>query len=470
MRRFLALALWLLLASPAWATTYYVDQGLPGNDSNSGTSAGSPWLTLAKAVQTVVAGDLVIVKAGIYIDPNGAYDHAFSPTNSGTSSNPITFQSNPRWAAIIRSVSQSVSPGAYAWMIAAKDYITVDGFRCEGSLGAQGSDKSIPIRGIVFQNNDVSVGRPNTSDPSTNWGLALIQAAGGRLVNNYVHDITSSGNNSHNTAAIMIFQSDSCTVENNDANCANGSDLFSVYSSYGQKGGKIKGNTYRYNIARNGFCGFLGMGSTDAVYWSESNNYYSNIIINAATSAWEYDHQTRFDLIHNNTAYNCRALVQANYNDTDNIQVTSYNNIMANTLSYGTSDAEYAHSPMDYHRSGSANFSVNLLALSNYNCFVPNKDIAVYSYGSGLYSTLSAWRSAYPVFDVNSIAALPAFLDAVGGDFHLSASSPCRGVGLGGVDLGAYSNGTGTVVGLNYSTQGSSDTIAPSDVSDLRPR
>jgi len=466
MRRFLALALWLLLASPAWATTYYVDQGLPGNDSNAGTSAGAPWLTFMKAVQTAAAGDIVIVKAGVYIDPNGAYDHAFSPANSGTAANPIVFQSSPRWAAILRP---SGAAGAFTMLPAGKNYITIDGFRSEGALGAQGADKSIPARGIVLINNEVVIGRPNQSDPSTNWGLVLLQAAGCRVANNYVHDIVSSGNNSHNTAAIMIFQSDSCIIENNDANCANGTDPVAVYSSYGQKGGKIKGNTYRYNIARNGFCGFLGMGSTDAVYWSESNDYYSNVVINASTSAWEFDHQTRFTSIHNNTAYNCRALVQADYNDTDNIQVTSYNNIMANILNYGTSDAEFTHSPMGYHRSGSANFSVNLLALSNYNCFVPNKDIAVADYGSTLYSTLSAWRSAYPVLDVNSVAALPAFLNAAGGDFHLSASSPCRGVGLGGVDLGAYPNGTG-VVGPDYSTQGSSDTIPPSAVRDVRPR
>jgi hypothetical protein len=463
----LLLALSLLLAAPAWATTYYVDQGLPGSDSNAGTSAGAPWLTFMKAVQTASAGDLVIVKAGVYIDPNGAYDKAFSPAHSGTAANPIVFQSSPRWAAILRP---SGADGAYSMLIAAKDYITIDGFRSEGALGAQGSDKTTPVRGIVLKNCEVVTGRPSQSDPSTNWGLALIQALGGRMTNNYVHDIVSSGNNSHNTAAVMIFQSDSCIIENNDANCANGSNLMSVYSSYGQKGGKIKGNTYRNNIARNGFCGFLGMGSTDAVYWSESNDYYSNIVINAATSAWEFDHETRFDRIHNNTTYNCRAFIQANYTDIDNIQFTSYNNIMANTyLNYGTSDLEYANSPSGYHRSGIANFSLNLLALSNYNCFVPGEAIAMHNYGSTVYTSLSSWRSAYPVFDANSIASLPGFVDSAGGDFHLSAASPCRGAGQGGVDMGAYPNGTGTV-GPDYSTQGSNDTIAPSVVRDLRPR
>lgn len=45
-------------------TTYYVD-GAVGNDANAGTSAGSgnAWATIDKAMNTVVAGDVVYVKA-----------------------------------------------------------------------------------------------------------------------------------------------------------------------------------------------------------------------------------------------------------------------------------------------------------------------------------------------------------------------------------------------------------------------
>ncbi|HEY4787589.1 MAG TPA: T9SS type A sorting domain-containing protein [Bacteroidales bacterium] len=52
------------LMSPIYATNYYV--AATGNDSNTGTSIGSPFLTVAYAVSKIVAGDSIYVRAGIY--------------------------------------------------------------------------------------------------------------------------------------------------------------------------------------------------------------------------------------------------------------------------------------------------------------------------------------------------------------------------------------------------------------------
>ncbi len=51
----------LLLTSPAWATSYFVDNCVVvGNDSSNGTSTATPWLTLAKAeAATATSGDTV---------------------------------------------------------------------------------------------------------------------------------------------------------------------------------------------------------------------------------------------------------------------------------------------------------------------------------------------------------------------------------------------------------------------------
>ncbi len=58
-------------------TTYYVD-GAVGNDANAGTSegAGNAWATIDKAMNTVVAGDLVYVKASATYDENANIDTA----------------------------------------------------------------------------------------------------------------------------------------------------------------------------------------------------------------------------------------------------------------------------------------------------------------------------------------------------------------------------------------------------------
>ena len=48
------------LGTAAFGATYYVST--TGNDTTGNGSSGSPWATLQKAANTVVAGDTVIVK------------------------------------------------------------------------------------------------------------------------------------------------------------------------------------------------------------------------------------------------------------------------------------------------------------------------------------------------------------------------------------------------------------------------
>ena len=58
-----------------------------GNDSNPGTVT-NPYLTLDKAASTAIAGDVVHIR-------EGTYEETLAPANSGTSGNPIIFQSYP---------------------------------------------------------------------------------------------------------------------------------------------------------------------------------------------------------------------------------------------------------------------------------------------------------------------------------------------------------------------------------------
>jgi hypothetical protein len=77
MRKSALAILFFLLASPAGATTYYLaTAGGGGSDSNSGTSASTPWLTPSHAVN---CGDVIIAA------PSTAYVYTnFSSVNWGT--------------------------------------------------------------------------------------------------------------------------------------------------------------------------------------------------------------------------------------------------------------------------------------------------------------------------------------------------------------------------------------------------
>lgn len=106
-------ALALALAPAALATVRYVSPS--GLDSNSGTSASSPW-SLAKANASLVAGDVCMVLPG-------TYGTGIAPANSGTSGSRITYVgnlANPAQATV-------------AYIDIAKAYITVKGVASNGA-------------------------------------------------------------------------------------------------------------------------------------------------------------------------------------------------------------------------------------------------------------------------------------------------------------------------------------------------
>lgn len=88
----IALALWLL---PVWshAATYYV--ATTGHDANVGSEA-SPWKTVKKAVDTMVAGDTTYLRGGTYTETE---EVRF--TRSGTSSAPITLKAYPNETPVV---------------------------------------------------------------------------------------------------------------------------------------------------------------------------------------------------------------------------------------------------------------------------------------------------------------------------------------------------------------------------------
>jgi hypothetical protein len=102
------------VVNPLWATDYFVDQNHPNaNDQNTGTK-DRPWKTITKANQTLRAGDTVYILSGSY---NSSY---INPSNSGTSTNRITYRN-------YGTDTVTISGQNYAVYLNGKDYITVRG-------------------------------------------------------------------------------------------------------------------------------------------------------------------------------------------------------------------------------------------------------------------------------------------------------------------------------------------------------
>ncbi|MHC4737394.1 MAG: LamG-like jellyroll fold domain-containing protein, partial [Planctomycetota bacterium] len=443
-----------LLAAPAIATTYYVDQDhANADDSNAGTSESAPWETLRKATQTADAGDTVYVKAGTYIDtvePN--HEDKFEVVNNGTAANPITFISSPQHAAVVRSESLPSSRNDYAWGIGeGAEYIIIDGFKIEGGIviGYDGASH------CTIRNCEVIYGRCPDSDSSLNWGLTVYGADYCTIENNYVHNMTYSGYSGHNSACIMVFvDSDYNIIQGNTADANNGI----VFSAFGQKGGQMDDNIWRYNLALNATAGFLGMGSTSGEYPTQDNIYYQNIIIDC-DRAFFFDHRAERFVMYNNTAVDCDWFLGAS--KIDNIDTEMWNNILV-----GTDDIAIRWSGYP-----TAEPFSTLIEYSNYNCFYNCSKIAYREKSPSLnYYTLNDWETATG-FDPNSITSDPCLVG--GGDYSLDTGSPCIDAGVDlqdydddqntteSINMGAYITGNETI-GHDWGTSAPTKATSPS--------
>jgi PKD repeat protein len=119
----------LFLAAPqisTAATTYYVN-GSAGNDSNPGTQS-SPWKTIQKAANTMVAGDKVIVNGG-------TYNERVNETTSGSAGNTIIYQVNTGNTVTCKGFTISGS------------YITVDGFKVDADANDSTTGRGFYVSG-----------------------------------------------------------------------------------------------------------------------------------------------------------------------------------------------------------------------------------------------------------------------------------------------------------------------------------
>src|SRR3990170_3505599 len=93
---FLLVLPFLLFAVNGWGAIYYVDQ-TSGNDSNSGTSTGSPWKTISKVNSaSLSSGDYILFKRGevwrvgeIVVPSSGSVGNPITFGAYGTGANPV---------------------------------------------------------------------------------------------------------------------------------------------------------------------------------------------------------------------------------------------------------------------------------------------------------------------------------------------------------------------------------------------
>src|SRR3989344_1578306 len=129
---------------PPAGTVYYVDS-TGGNDANPGTQL-QPWRTIQKAANTVVAGDTVLIRGGVY-------NEKVTLSRSGQADKIITFKSYPGEKAIIDGTGITLSSSdGLVFFNANTSYVTLADLEV-GNATADGIISLRPVS-ITIQNID----------------------------------------------------------------------------------------------------------------------------------------------------------------------------------------------------------------------------------------------------------------------------------------------------------------------------
>ena len=278
--------------SAVQGTDYFV--GPDGNDSNPGTEA-KPWLTIQKAANTLVSGDTVYIRAGIY-------EEQVIPQNSGSAGNTITYAAYSGETVTIDGNSITL-PANETGLFVVEDtnYIKVSGLRL------------------------VNAG-PNEN----NAGIYVDNAHHVIIENNYTYNTVSSGIGVWNGNNIIIDGNEvrlACNDGEQEDITVSGTDTFEIKNNHVHEGGPgtnggegitVKGGSTNGKIYKN-HVHDLTRGERTCIY----------------IDAWGTTATSNIE-IYQNVFHNCGAGISLASEDGGLVRdIDIYNNIVYDNLSNG---------------------------------------------------------------------------------------------------------------------------------------
>jgi len=241
-------------------SAYYVSPN--GSDNNLGT-IGSPWLTIQHAANSVSAGATVYIFGGVYSE-------SVNFPASGTASAPITFESYPGQTAVIDGTnvtcctsnpasSGNVTQGLIT--IVNQNYITVSGFEIRNFTTSKAADT-----------------------PAGVWITG--SGTGIRLLNNLVHNITTSSEKNGNAFGIAAYGTSQIPIAHL---VISGNEVYNLKTGNSESA-NVDGNVTNFTITNNfvhdndnigiaaiGYEGVGPVGYDEAMHGEISGNTIYNI-------------------------------------------------------------------------------------------------------------------------------------------------------------------------------------------------
>ena len=269
--RLLVILLTLLFASPAWATTYYVNKA--GSDANSCATAQSATdanakLTIAAGAACLSAGDTLSVGGGTYVES------LLNPLPSGTSSSARTRMTCEGVRTCILAPNDGAQSGNIIFLSSGRNYLEIDNFNLShasqtGTINsALRTSDGVTFTGLYIHDNEVD----GTGKTMGNTYAAFTVANGvnnSTYANNYIHAI-DSGDGSPGAHGFYV-RGDSNIFEHNDISGHDGYGI-QFYSGADAVDGNVARYNYIHDDSANGTVGGIYVGT------SSGNQAHNNVI------------------------------------------------------------------------------------------------------------------------------------------------------------------------------------------------
>jgi hypothetical protein len=402
-------------------------------DINNPTSAET-------AMARAVAGDVVYFRGGKYLLSHSDsgfywYNGALNPSNSGSSSSPITFMAYPgEVPELDTSTAESGWDNGVALGLNCQDHITYDGFKIiadggasMGAIKLQGNNCS-NIDGTVIK-NFVLDGGSNVISTSDNREGIRVESTDNTVIENTLMYGYRHTSNWANTGAIKAYQNNNLTIRNSEIYDSS----VGIYLKSRNFDAKIYNNYLHDNYQAGGIQTYLTRNS-------DRIQFYNNVVANCSMYGFvnngeEQAHSNDLKL-YNNTLYNTGAVALASGKAEPGYGVEVYNNIFPSGSTTFTFVTGYTSDPVRGY-----------IKAMDHNLLPSDFKIKARASGSETYTSLSLWQNSGEEEDggnpgSGSIVGDAAFVNASGNmnqldDFRLSTNSPARQAGRNGADMGA---------------------------------
>ncbi|SNQ59951.1 hypothetical protein MNV_1440010 [Candidatus Methanoperedens nitroreducens] len=382
---------------------YYVAKN--GNDNNSGTEQ-SPWLTITKAANTLVAGETVYIKEGIY-------NERILIKNSGSPGKTITFAAYPGDSVTIDGTGASVEMWDGLVQISGSSYINISGLRIINSrfmgifAGRDYETNALPSN-IILDRNYIS-----------NVAASAIFVQDGKDIIIDGNEITRAqsmeGLSQQVGETISLVNIDGFEVRNNKLYQNN-------FESINAKEGSSNGRIYNNDVSQHESAGIYvdaWDGNSHDIEIFNNRVYDGRVSGRGIALAVENGGSLKNVKVYNNLIYNNAAtgidLAWYSKGAIDNISITSntvYNNGLMNNWGGGIS--------ADYSAAASVIIRNNIVSKNNHYSIRAKNTNAVID-----HNLIDGYiGEQYETKGSDYVEGDPQFINPANADFRLKSTSP----------------------------------------------